>query len=1322
MNKQRWVVLLPLTLMFCIVLNLSADKVCSFRFTNVPEEIPATGLSVPDDAVAMAKFIKTKDSSDINGLLGVTSLMFVIDNSGSNGQSDTKGSRWSVPNALIDTLYKINPNVEIGAAVFGSDLYFDPRDESLFKKCSMGSYGYLPMLKLNETYTSSELGTKTGYEILKFYMKHAGYHLEYALKKEALKLHTGTNITVGFRAAKDAMKDALYPKENQFVFFFSDGVASTGGNEYLTGADVPTTFTIFLAPGISWPIPDEIDEMMTNIESNGYSKSNKKSAVWKMMSGHKQIMKLVVDHVIPNMITMVKMIPSQIKVQGKLNDLWDGTGFTYDSLFPLTGTSTAFNYEITYDRTKDSITNDGDTFNIDMGDTIHSIIYDADLTNGTVSDLVETRYWGRSLEFYHKGSKISAIDATMDEFEIRFTPYTVDTNYDYSDVTITLSTDNSTSDSESLLLKDMGTFFSVSVPRTLGAVIKGDGILQHEVSGTLSAHFKNKDLVLDTLQISIPFATPGDCIIKESYYYDRDADGFVDSITVSVDGGDLSKDLTTIVSALELPSFRNFSIQKSSYSGSQIALLVEEKRTSFQTYVSDKDSLRVNSDEELPSGYTLLSCAVSLQDRVAPVVMKALVVDSVKNGAQDFITVTFSEDVKNSFASIPFQLYEKTSNDPYEVTLSVDTYNNNEATFKILDITGTTTITHGDSLHIHWNNDPIVSDLVSSGNSQSNQRNRKCAIDVITIEEDIKLHNASYFDTDANGLIDSIFIGMSGKDIALYSDTIVASLQLPDFRKLSISKHQVTSKGLALEVKQNITEKDINTATVDEDIIALPSEIELPNGNKVLTCDLEIEDRMAPVIMSATLLDSMDLSSSDELRLTFSENIEKITEEKGFRFYEMPDNKEYFIGLRDCQVTDNFCRFTVIDKNIIAKGDSICINYSPESVTDLKNNTQKNRKNIRRPIDVIIAKNEILLTDAIFFDRNANGRIDEVTLLFSGEKVKENIDTIVSLIGLPKKRRLSVIDANWQKNAIRLHVKQDISEKDIHTGVYSSDTVTITDTVEISDKTRLLSATVSALDSMAPVIMEASIVDSVYLVQKGSKETIDTTTGEDRLTVIFSEPVEDPEELYPFIMYDDDMDESTPELTLLSNSKMEAQFIIQSKSFATKVESGDSIHINWELSDNIMDTLLLNQNNRDNIKRPIAIERVETITYEPASISWELKASILNLNADDEDSLMYIVLEPRNPEEFSSRDRLEARVTLIDKVGNIIFTDQEMEESEKKPYQYIYCWDGSNYNKRKVGAKTFVAQVRAKRYFEKESGETELQQPLFFKTLVGVEE
>jgi hypothetical protein len=257
-----------------------------------------------------------------NGNAKPPSIIFIIDNSGSMDENDPQVARFDVVASLLDNINAFAPSAEVGLVVFTRRLSFDHRENGYFKTAFPGDTSqhdsFVPLTALNKKFPDGRIGIDT----LKALLKHDEKgNLDYVTKLPASRNNSGmgrsntrdgTDISLGFSAAKVAMKDSKSDKSNQFFIFLSDGTPSTPDNgreglinEFITGASAPTTFTVFFDTQNSTPVaPSTIVQMTGNIKVNNYSPANVKSSYWAINLPGSQLQSLLQTEVIGNVMSL----------------------------------------------------------------------------------------------------------------------------------------------------------------------------------------------------------------------------------------------------------------------------------------------------------------------------------------------------------------------------------------------------------------------------------------------------------------------------------------------------------------------------------------------------------------------------------------------------------------------------------------------------------------------------------------------------------------------------------------------------------------------------------------------------------------------------------------------------------------------------------------------------------------------------------------------------------------------------------------------------------------------------------------------------------
>ncbi len=742
-------------LLFCILFHclIFSKEVSKFAYKGQPEDFNDSTITVPKDMVALSEYQYVGTPTDtLVDPINSPAFMFVIDNSGSMSQLltgvDRKGNRFNVPKAVIDSLYKKSPNTQVGITVFNENLYFDPKDDPIFKSCPQHDTGaYIPFLQLNKDYNG-----KKGYKILKDYLKVETEILFMGLDtltkliyKPSWSIEGLTHINAGFDAVRDAAQNTNIKKENQYVIFFSDGEATHPEeppglkDEYIKGIKMPTTFTMYFVDA-SGQAPQSLLQMNNNIKNNRYSLSNRKSNIWEFENTTSDtLINFIMNNILNQILKKTKLIPFNMSINGGQGvSNWDSTGFTYPSLFPLLGEETQFEYKINYHVVSDTDTVYTKEF---MADSLVTVNYTVkiDPNQSALSNTVfDVRKWDRDIGFYFQNTLVSEIKNSMDSLEIRFTYNGGSANYQYTQAKIEItSTTGQIQDKETFVLNNMGSYFTKKFPLVvIGNNIsptQGDGKIQYYETDTLIAVFRNTEqptLPLDTLLISSPCIFSGKVNINHAEYYDNTADGYIDSIFINA-STDIPRGFTetlvkeVVENALTLPDFRKFEIKGYGiHSDGFYTIVKEDKSHNPVTYVRDDDKITVKT-YNFSSGGRINTQSVKIYDKVAPIIhwekRSALLIDHINDSIADTLTVKFSEPIKRVISDEPFHFLDNKGGKKYSIKLKEVYFNYDKMVFIVQSLSGIEKMAEGDSIWIYEGN--RVGDAL--GNFQNNTKNIK---------------------------------------------------------------------------------------------------------------------------------------------------------------------------------------------------------------------------------------------------------------------------------------------------------------------------------------------------------------------------------------------------------------------------------------------------------------------------------------------------------------------------------------------------------------------------------------------------------------------
>lgn len=1007
-NRLLHLQLLPLLLAAVII---HAEQVSKFAYKGHFAALNNSKLVLQDKVVAMGEYVYVSSSIDSLGQKDPCSIMFIIDVSQTNGETDPNAIRFSVVRQVLDTIYKKAPETKVGLALFGNHLWFYKPDDPLFTSLSGTNDCYIHPLGLDSMYSgvysqaSSNMGgvksrtpyQKKGIDVLKMYLETRenwstvwpGLIPKYWPTQTISGVNNDpywgqmTNINIAFDGGKDALSKCPHPKHRQFIIFFSDGKATwpqVNTTEYVSGTNVPTTFTIFYNA-------DQTDlqllqQMNNNIKNNNYSVSNAKfTNIWQLSMNQNALIKILVHDILLKIIQTSNSWPTKIVVNTSGNSNWDSTGFLYKRMFPLIGTTTDFTLKIDYKIKKDSITQNGQVIPLGVKDTQINVLFTAQIQNGApVPPNVTLTWWGRNLGFFYNNDTVHQVTDNMKNLEVRFSEYKVDTIYGYDSALVTLATSAAPADAETLRLAKNGAYFTALFPRVIGNPAQWNKTLEHQKKDSIIAVFRNPYLPLDTLRIAVPFYDGYGYQVNKAIYFDNNADGHVDSVYVGMAGDKLSENGQLLTDKIPLPAHRQLQVNSSKVLAAGFGYSVTEKMADIQTYVTDKDVIEIKDTIKITADIAIVPCNVMIEDSMAPVIMKASFVDSVKQGSRDELTVILSEPVTSITGTNPFVYLYTAQQQAYDGSLNLIGQNGATGLFSVLSVTSTAkTIKDGDSIRINWNIPNKVSDNV--GNAQDNPNNIRRPIAVSVVEEGLKMEKAVYFDKNADGHVDSIYLQIYGDKVKDHVADVVKVLKLPAYRNLAINQSLYTTGGIGLRVTEQSSE--IRTYVTDQDIAVIENKVVLPDSVIILPASVKIQDAMAPVIMTADVIDSMiyvikdDATDSlttlgtDELFVVFSEPVDKILPSAPFNLYAtQKNNKEYEIEVSVKSQAGNTVQFiikSVTGENSVMNGDSIRIYASSQkNVSDTLGNNQSNPGNVKRVVNVQIIVKKILI--ALPFD------------------------------------------------------------------------------------------------------------------------------------------------------------------------------------------------------------------------------------------------------------------------------------------------------------------------------------------------------------------
>jgi hypothetical protein len=719
-----------------LVIGINASEICEFSLSNCPESYNNKSISVPNEVVAMSsKFHTCEIIKRIENLVDGTvpsSVVFIIDHSGSmigldtilditKTAADINGERFRVTRDLLDTLNKINPNIDVGLVVFREVLYFDKTNNEHvvpFPYNGNSNQSYFPLKKLNQTLDNGQSGIQALQSLLatkkvtyidslaKPRIKHTYEDLIY---KPIFQTTGNTEITLAFNAAKEALKSSANPRERQFIIYISDG-ENIGDTSYVFGKNVPTTFTIFLNPETSTP-PKILVTMTNNIRNNGYSTSNPRSTIWNLKSSYAELMSLVSTNIIYPINKTTTYSPTLVIINNIISTNKVNAEFIFPGQFPLKKDTTVFTVKINYDVITEMSKKDTSI-------TTKFIIKRQAVNAG--DDIVLNCWEQGIISLYDNTTRIFEINPSMSNVEVRFDPGI--RTYNLVDLNFVNRTTNPM-DIESFSLSKRTDYwnYTMNVEKRETPVRYDNKFQFGDDNDSMIVIYKNPDIPLDSIRASFPIKNTSSVSFTSATYFDNNADGFIDSISITGTSDLTNTSVSKLQQMVKLPEFRNFSIISSNSNKNVLSITVRENRSGLPlTDIQNNETIEI-SGGILDGAGSINSAQISITDRVAPVIVSAKLLNG---NANDSLQIEFSERLYALSDEKSF-LFRKPGGASYPVTVNPDgLWSGKTVKVKITSIGNNFFIVNNDSIWIFT--DASVKDI--HNNIQNNQNNRRSLI------------------------------------------------------------------------------------------------------------------------------------------------------------------------------------------------------------------------------------------------------------------------------------------------------------------------------------------------------------------------------------------------------------------------------------------------------------------------------------------------------------------------------------------------------------------------------------------------------------------
>lgn len=500
-----------------------AGHVCSLDLTECPSKYTTSTITVPSDVIWLnPKIPYCSEPMQVNPSGPPPSIVFIIDNSGSMDENDPDVARFSVVSTLLDNIHTVAPATEVGLVVFTRRLAFDHRENSYFHTAFPSDTSqhdsFVPLTALNKVFSNGV----TGLDTLKALLKHDEKgnlthvtHLPASRTNSGMtrsNTRDGTDISLGFQAAKVAMQDSKSDKSKQFFIFLSDGTPSTPDNgreglinDFITGTATPSTYTVFFDTQHNPPVaPSTIVQMTTNIKSNGFLPGSTKSGYWAINLPGTQLEDILSVQIIGNVIflpTAPKQATLALGEQTFNNTGIEGKAFVFPKPLPLSPTTTQVLLNYTYLYTDSSSGSP-----VPKEKMVPYLINILRSPGATLSgDVGQSCREQGEITLYHSGQAVSLVKADDETLEARLT---LPSGQSCTNCKIQVQPSSvSEKDREDLTLSPAGGYLTGSFQREIDLVPSpGDGKLQHLPLDSIVITWRNPENPLDIIRKAFPYA------------------------------------------------------------------------------------------------------------------------------------------------------------------------------------------------------------------------------------------------------------------------------------------------------------------------------------------------------------------------------------------------------------------------------------------------------------------------------------------------------------------------------------------------------------------------------------------------------------------------------------------------------------------------------------------------------------------------------------------------------------------------------------------------------------------------------------------------
>ncbi|MFW5960647.1 MAG: hypothetical protein ACOCSE_05965, partial [Chitinivibrionales bacterium] len=466
------------------------------------------------------------------------------------------------------------------------------------------------------------------------------------------------------------------------------------------------------------------------------------------------------------------------------------------------------------------------------------------------------------------------------------------------------------SDSLVLSLSSSASYFSATFQREFASPMV-DNVLQNRLNDSLQAIYRNPEIPLDVVTHTVNILNPRDFGDIKAWYFDNNADGYPDVISVSLKSEIYPDEVDLVENQgfVEIDSDRD--ITKDSFvkreggnspsDGFGISL-ESDLSGPVSTGIQGERELLVIDETDLTAeagGYFPFSM-IEIRDSMGPVIDQAEYLNIADPEATDTLIVSFSEHVKTIGGTSPFLFTRPDGIDEYTLNLSRMEQSGTRAVFSVNNTAGQETPKSGDSIWI----DPDDKIYDTSGIVQDNPENRRVPLLLTDI---IQLIRAEYRDTSdtPDGITDIIRVSTDRQPTADHLSELKSTIDLPSGYGFEINdiKEIPDSDSTGFDIHISYSTESVSPQDFESNNNIMSVEETGSKGEAIIhETEIEVIDMIPPVVTSAEYLpgtyEEFDDEPENYLIVEFNEAVDSISKgTQPFTFYDPKSGENYTMEL-----------------------------------------------------------------------------------------------------------------------------------------------------------------------------------------------------------------------------------------------------------------------------------------------------------------------------------------------------------------------------------------------------------------------------------------